>query len=50
MQAINSILSNVTSKTAEQRGRKPGDELSLYLRVNGILDIFGEGRFQSAIS
>lgn len=50
MQAMKNMLNNVASETAEQRSLKPGDDLSLYLRVRGTVDYVEEVRLQTVIS
>lgn len=50
MEVIKHILNNVASKTAKKRGLKPGDDLSFYLRVEGIVDYVKKGRLQTVTS
>lgn len=50
MEAIMNILNNSASKTMEQRGPNPKDDLSLYVRVDGIFDYVGQGRLLKSIS
>lgn len=47
---IKNILNTVSSRTTAQRGLKRGDNLSLYLRVDGTVDYVGVKRFQTVIS